>query len=557
MDCIINRGIFLRANGTMPCWCDGGISINLQSFDRNRDYAKDVFLGPTYTRIRESLKNNHLPFADACSRCAMLEPNKTFDPGYAGKKIVEVIQVEPSMACQLECPSCWPKKDRPVILPRTDAGHLILDPAVLEKVLTDLKAGGVTVRNFMLVGHGDPLANRHTWQMIAFIRKTYPECSISMTTHANYEFRPEMLDAGLTELICSIDGVDQESYEKYRIGGRFDRAYRFMKDFATAARRAGKPHIVTWNYIVFAHNDTPEQLLRAQELAREAEVSRLIFTITWLGPASNRVYSKEEIPILPGTLPIQIASNKVSAEELKKQVADLRQEIARGNTGRSVEIAAYMVSMYERLFAGGNRDVPRRYFDVLADLASLAESLPQPERDRVLIAHDNVVKHNRVDSPGPVRLLFDGSPDRVPLDGLEEGLRTVRQALASGDHGQASRAAASLASAFRRMASGGGALPAGHYRVLRGLLEVPAVLTHAERAELLIVHDDLVRTGHLEITGGASLLFDEGHYLGVYPDVAAAVQAGHLRDGYDHFVRWGRSEGRQPSPSFGHSPSPA
>ena len=40
--------------------------------------------------------------------------------------------------------------------------------------------------------------------------------------------------------------------------------------------------------------------------------------------------------------------------------------------------------------------------------------------------------------------------------------------------------------------------------------------------------------------------FDEAGYLAAYPDVAAAVQAGALASGREHFERFGRNEGRNP-----------
>lgn len=41
--------------------------------------------------------------------------------------------------------------------------------------------------------------------------------------------------------------------------------------------------------------------------------------------------------------------------------------------------------------------------------------------------------------------------------------------------------------------------------------------------------------------------FDEAWYLGAYPDVAAAVRDGHLASGYEHYIREGCRQGRKPS----------
>ena len=51
----------------------------------------------------------------------------------------------------------------------------------------------------------------------------------------------------------------------------------------------------------------------------------------------------------------------------------------------------------------------------------------------------------------------------------------------------------------------------------------------------------------------ASSLFDENSYLTANPDVAAAKNQGLLNSGYDHFMQFGKFEGRSPSFSFDHS----
>jgi len=43
-------------------------------------------------------------------------------------------------------------------------------------------------------------------------------------------------------------------------------------------------------------------------------------------------------------------------------------------------------------------------------------------------------------------------------------------------------------------------------------------------------------------------LFDEHYYLAKYPNVAAAVAAGEIVSGYDHYIKYGQYEGYSPSP---------
>lgn len=45
-------------------------------------------------------------------------------------------------------------------------------------------------------------------------------------------------------------------------------------------------------------------------------------------------------------------------------------------------------------------------------------------------------------------------------------------------------------------------------------------------------------------------MFDESYYLATYPDVAAAVASGAFANGYEHYVRFGATEGRRPAPDL-------
>jgi hypothetical protein len=63
----------------------------------------------------------------------------------------------------------------------------------------------------------------------------------------------------------------------------------------------------------------------------------------------------------------------------------------------------------------------------------------------------------------------------------------------------------------------------------------------------------ILSDGEKALIGTATLksqnsLFDEHYYLETNPDVAAAVAAGKIATGYDHYIQYGQFEGRSPSP---------
>ena len=62
----------MRAWGALACWDDAGSATTLQDFDPDVDYANQVYLGPVYNRIRQSLYHSRMPDPERCGRCVCL-----------------------------------------------------------------------------------------------------------------------------------------------------------------------------------------------------------------------------------------------------------------------------------------------------------------------------------------------------------------------------------------------------------------------------------------------------------------------------------------------------
>ncbi|MHB1036363.1 MAG: radical SAM protein [Pirellulales bacterium] len=419
MNCNSNHSVFLRSNGSLACWCDYGSLKTLQEFDPNLDYGADVYLGRVYGHIRDSLAAERMPFPEFCSKCLSLCPDAPFTPHYRDHRQIDVFQVETSLACQLECPGCMTKSQRPTRIEKTRFGHLLLDAAVLEKILADLARAGIGIRQIDFQGHGEPLLNKNAWTMVATAKRLFPASRVTMCTNANVPFAAEMAASGLDEITFAIDGVDQQSYAAYRIGGDFETAYAFMQGFCRESRRAEpkppglwsrirgrasrdpRPEVLTrWKYVLFSHNDSREQLLRAQEMAVEAGVSRLEFVITQLGDKSTRIVDESQIPLLsPETKNlIRINNYKVSYEQVARGLELAESRLAAGDLAEAGNSAVYVATMLGRLFANGE-DVPDRYRSILEGLRGVIQRLPEDSRGRARQAAGRLL-----DSPPAVRV---------------------------------------------------------------------------------------------------------------------------------------------------------
>lgn len=110
---------------------------------------------------------------------------------------------------------------------------------------------------------GEPTLNKNLPEMI---RRTKQFSTIDLATHGLH-IDEAMADAisGCDTISVSIDGIDQETYEKYRVGGRLDEAMRGLK---LLKDKAGDK--VIWTFVVFRANEN--QILGAQALADEIGV---------------------------------------------------------------------------------------------------------------------------------------------------------------------------------------------------------------------------------------------------------------------------------------------
>ena len=101
---------------------------------------------------------------------------------------------------------------------------------------------------------GEPLINQNIFHMI---RETASYAAVNISTNAlllNDRTVVELIQSGVTDLIVSIDGVTQETYQKYRVGGDVSKAFKILKMLAKENRANGNQVKLIPQMIVFDHN---------------------------------------------------------------------------------------------------------------------------------------------------------------------------------------------------------------------------------------------------------------------------------------------------------------
>lgn len=311
--------VYVKANGRIPCWCDSGEphTIIHVPFDQV-DFIQDIVNSPQMRKMRTTINlenNNYIKECTTC--CCMTDENRGAHFRFADKsnpdqqpqkyslaaannmrKVnqqrgwpmgsidhIHHIQLEPSFPCNLKCPGCLQGILKNPL--DTEPGPYIFPYSWFEKMVRSIIHNKVQLDSISFVGRGEPTLNQEYPQMLAHARRMLPHLLMSMDTNANQKFKPEYLH--LSYINCSIDGSDQQSYEKYRHGGKLDKAVQFMTEAVLLKKRLSSKCHIRWKYILFNTNDADQQLNRAQQMASEMGIDQLHLVITHTGSYDGKV----------------------------------------------------------------------------------------------------------------------------------------------------------------------------------------------------------------------------------------------------------------------------
>ncbi|MDO8540810.1 MAG: radical SAM protein [Opitutaceae bacterium] len=293
MNCDIFKILCLRANGEFTCNYGAGQKVNLGWATAAPDWSvRRLFADRGYALARAMFRRGIAPWATTCEQCVGLQRNEPFSHDVPTKRL-EKLLVEPSLACALRCPSC-----SRVDLATERPGSTFLSVDIWRRVLASLREEGYLVDLFFFCGLGEPLAHPQLEDIIDCGREFFPTTPVAINTNGNYKFKDAFPRGSYPDrLIVSVDGLDQSSYERYRINGNVARALQFMHD---ARHAPGRAPAVEWKYILFRYDDSDVELIAAQQKAAKLDIDSLQFVLTHTVEKSTRFTPEniEELPIV-------------------------------------------------------------------------------------------------------------------------------------------------------------------------------------------------------------------------------------------------------------------
>jgi len=176
------------------------------------------------------------------------------------------VSIEPTTACNLRCPQC-PSGLRQFSRPQ---GNMKLDTNL--QILDGL---GKRLQYINYYFQGEPFIHPDFLELVKEARKRNIYVVTSTNAHfISVEKAEEIIASGLSEIIISIDGLTQETYEKYRVEGQLSKVLEGTKNLIAAKRKLGAKHpIVTFQFLVVSYNEL--QIERLHRLAEEMGVDRV------------------------------------------------------------------------------------------------------------------------------------------------------------------------------------------------------------------------------------------------------------------------------------------
>ncbi len=165
------------------------------------------------------------------------------------------MSIEPTTSCNLRCPEC-PSGLRAFTRPTG-----MLHPSFFESFIQQIKRH---VHSLTFYFQGEPYLNPSFLEMVRVAHQNGLYTITSTNAHyLNETLAQATVKSGLDKLIISIDGVTQESYSKYRVGGQLEKVIEGTREILKQRQhlRSRSPRVV-WQFIVFKHNEHEVHLVK-------------------------------------------------------------------------------------------------------------------------------------------------------------------------------------------------------------------------------------------------------------------------------------------------------
>lgn len=178
------------------------------------------------------------------------------------------VSIEPTNYCNLQCPECPVGAD---VLKRSRGCVSV------EQFESMLRQFGDALWILNLYFQGEPFLHPQFLELVKLANRYGLYTMTSTNAHfLSDEKAQEVVLSGLHKLVVSVDGTNQVSYGKYRVGGRLDKVLDGVRNVLEVKRRLNSVYpIVEVQFLVFKHNE--EEISDMRQLCAGLGVDVLSF----------------------------------------------------------------------------------------------------------------------------------------------------------------------------------------------------------------------------------------------------------------------------------------
>lgn len=178
-----------------------------------------------------------------------------------------ILTIEPTNLCNLRCPLCVTGNGR-----MTRSGGA-MDFETFQKIIDE---NDDRLIYLLLYQQGEPFLNKAFLDFVEYASRR--DIFVTTSSNAHY-FDPETAQrtvaSGLDSLIVSIDGADQASYARYRVGGDLERVKKGVANLiAERGKQGRRTPMIYLQFIAMQHNE--HQIPAMKKLTRELGADKLL-----------------------------------------------------------------------------------------------------------------------------------------------------------------------------------------------------------------------------------------------------------------------------------------
>ncbi|MDQ1327622.1 MAG: hypothetical protein QG641_905 [Candidatus Poribacteria bacterium] len=171
------------------------------------------------------------------------------------------IKIDPANICNLQCLGCFASDPMSFFQKGT------MELELYKKIVDQLAPYLLTIS---LYGWGEPFTNRNIYEMIAYA--TQRNIGVVISTNMHFIDTDKLIKSRLDRLIVGIDGVTQETYEKFRAHGNLSKVLGNLKSVLdTRKRYKSSLPFIEWQYVITKENYN--EVSAAQKLAKDIGVN--------------------------------------------------------------------------------------------------------------------------------------------------------------------------------------------------------------------------------------------------------------------------------------------